>query len=296
MQTHVVHTLKYPMRLQEYGVGNFVRLSTKSALKKALKKKLIFVDGVLGSTATFIRGVEPIEFHPPEMDKTKSARFVLKVKVVYEDHFLAIVYRSAGMLIPGNAFETIAKALSQNLQKSSAENATDPKPVHRLDYHTTGLLLVGKTAAVIVALNAQFKNGQIRKTYYAVAIGERRSKGIIDIPIDGKESFTTYKVLISIASARFGCLNLVQMTPKTGRRHQLRKHLCAIGNPILGDFLYGTEEVRLKGKGLYLHAQSLRFQHPFDDQELCISSELPKKFRTLFSSCHTFLYPLLFTV
>ncbi|MGC1516577.1 MAG: hypothetical protein WA810_13455 [Maribacter sp.] len=133
MQTHVVHTLKYPMRLQEYGVGNFVRLSTKSALKKALKKKLIFVDGVLGSTATFIRGVEPIEFHPPEMDKTKSARFVLKVKVVYEDHFLAIVHRSAGMLIPGNAFETIAKALSQNLQKSSAENATDPKPVHRLD-------------------------------------------------------------------------------------------------------------------------------------------------------------------
>lgn len=209
---------------------------------------------------------------------------MLPLKVIFEDDHLAIIHKPAGILVSGNSFKTIANALEQNLKPSTLPDATKPQPVHRLDYATTGILLVGKTSCSIRALNKLFEDKKIKKTYYAVTIGKMNYDGEITIDIDSKSSLSQYKVIHSIASKRFNTLNLVKLAPKTGRRHQLRKHLSGIGNPILGDSIYGTENLILKGKGLYLHAFSLSFIHPFTNKAVYFTAEFTKRFQKLFST------------
>lgn len=169
--------------------------------------------------------------------------------------------------------------MPQNLKKSTLIDASIPQPVHRLDYPTTGILLTGKTSNSIRILNKLFEDKKIQKTYFAITIGKMDSKGVITATIDGKKSKSKYKVLKTVPSKRFGNLNLVKLKPKTGRKHQLRIHLASIGNPILGDKEYGKEGLILNGKGLYLHAYSLKFTHPFTQQKLCLKNELPERFR-----------------
>lgn len=190
----------------------------------------------------------------------------------------------AGILVSGNSFKTIAAALPQNLNPSSLADVTTPQPVHRLDYATTGILLVGKTSNSIRALNKLFEDKAIQKTYYAVTIGTMPPSGEITAAVDEKPSHSRYMVKESVSSERFGHLNLVKLEPKTGRRHQLRKHLAEIDSPILGDATYGKENFILKGKGLYLHASSLAFIHPFTKEPLVIEDELPKKFKHIFGA------------
>jgi len=256
-------------------------LSTKSALKKALKKELILVNGVIATTATFIYGGERIELEQ-SLKKKKTRQLLLDLQVLYEDDDLAIIHKPAGIAVTGNRFLTVANALEQNLQKSTAFDAVIPQPVHRLDYPTTGTLLVGKTSSALIQLNHLFKTKQIKKVYYAVAIGTMKASGRVVAPVDGKESVSDYEVEQTIISERFGYLNLVKLQPKTGRRHQLRKHLASIENPILGDADYGKEGLVLKGKGLYLHAHSLQFIHPITKAKVLVQNELPKKFLKLF--------------
>lgn len=201
---------------------------------------------------------------------------------MYEDDYVAVILKPAGILVSGNSFKTIANALAQNIQRSNLLDATKPQPVHRLDYATTGILLVGKTISSIRAFNSMFEDKKIGKTYYAVTIGDMKDQGNISSDIDAKKSQSNYMLLKSVSSKRFGKLNLVKLTPQTGRRHQLRKHLSSIGNPILGDATYGIENLILKGKGLYLHAYSLNFKHPFTNEIIYIKDELPQKFTKIF--------------
>ncbi len=186
-------------------------------------------------------------------------------------------------MVSGNRFKTIARALPQNLRPSALLDATTPQPVHRLDYATTGILLAGKTSSSICALNKLFEAKKIKKIYYAITIGEMEESGKTLSDIDDKEAHTEYIKEAAVTSERFGQLNLVRLIPKTGRRHQLRQHLSGIGNPILGDATYGNEPLILKGKGLYLHAFSLTFVHPFTQQKINIIDKFPKKFRKIFT-------------
>ncbi|WP_417443696.1 RluA family pseudouridine synthase [Joostella sp.] len=277
-EKHIVPELLHPIRLQEYGVGIFNSALTKSALKKAIKKELITINGALASTATFIKGGETIQISIPETTKAKK-ELIFPLPVLYEDEYLAVIHKPAGILVSGNSFKTIANALPQNLKKSTLIDAAIPQPVHRLDYPTTGILLTGKTSNSIRILNKLFEDKKIQKTYFAITIGKMDSKGVITATIDGKKSKSKYKVLKTVPSKRFGNLNLVKLKPKTGRKHQLRIHLASIGNPILGDKEYGKEGLILNGKGLYLHAYSLEFTHPFTQQKLCLKNELPERFR-----------------
>ncbi|MCK0161304.1 RluA family pseudouridine synthase [Allomuricauda sp. F6463D] len=270
-----------PQRLQEYGVGIFEAIPTKSALKKALKKKCISINGTIATTATIIRGGEHITFTIPKETGPKK-QLIFPLQVLFEDDYLAAIHKPAGIEVSGNKFKTISNALPQNLQTSSLSDATTPQPVHRLDYATTGIVLVGKTNSSIRSLNKMFEDKTIAKTYYAITIGKMEPDGSISSVIDGKASLSEYKVLQSAHSERFGTLNLVTLNPKTGRRHQLRKHLYSLGNPILGDKDYALENLILKGKGLYLHAYSLEFVHPFTSQRIKIMDETPKKFKKIF--------------
>ena len=280
-ETHIALQLKAPIRIQEYAVGIFKTIPTKSGIKKAIKKDLILVDGIKASTALFINGGEQIELFQIDTESSFK-RLEYPLEVLFEDDFLAIIHKPSGVLVSGNKFVTIANALPQNLAKSSELDAVKPQPIHRLDYPTSGLLLIGKTSAAITALSQLFETKKIQKTYYAICIGKMYSSGIIETLVDNKPSQSSYKVLKTVASPRFEYLNLVQLSPQTGRRHQLRIHLSSIGNQILGDKEYGNSESILKGKGLYLHASTLEFIHPFTKELITLTKELPKKFTKIF--------------
>lgn len=277
---HIVPERENSIRLQEYGAGIFPLTPTRSALKKAIKRGLVSVNGTPASTATFITGGEHIELQLPDEEEGRSLQ--LKLELIYEDDWLAAISKPPGIAVSGNAYRTVARALEFNLKPSTLEDATLAQPVHRLDYPTTGVLLAGKTAGAISALNSMFENKQIRKSYYAVTIGQMSEEGRIELEIEGKPSTTDYRSIQTVDSERFGYLNLVEFKPLTGRRHQIRIHSSSIGNPILGDREYCTEEQLLKGKGLYLHAFSLSLEHPFTGEGLDLIAELPMKFRKIF--------------
>jgi 23S rRNA pseudouridine1911/1915/1917 synthase len=251
-------------------------------LKKAIKKELVRVNDAIATSGTILNGGERLSLSPPAEARPKK-KLIFPLKVLYEDDHLAVVHKPAGILVSGNRFKTIANALPQNIQTSTLPDAVSPQPVHRLDYATTGALLIGKTNSAIRALNGMFEDKRVEKTYYAVTIGEMNMYGTIRTEVEGKKSRTTYTVLDSVFSKRFGHLTLVLLSPHTGRRHQLRKHLSGINNPILGDKEYGAEGLILKGKGLYLHAHSLSFIHPFTKEHLLIRDEFLERFKKIFN-------------
>ena len=281
IETFLSEKLENPIRFQEFGVGIFKTVPTKSGIKKAIKKGLVFIDGNLATTSKYIYGGEKIELYESETSTTFK-RLKLDLEVLFEDDYLAIIYKPAGILVSGNKFVTIANGLTQNLQKSNQLDAVKPQPIHRLDYPTSGLLLIGKTSAAIIELSKLFKNKEIQKTYFAITIGKMKTQGFINYTIDEKESYTDYKVIKTVKSERFDFLNLVKLQPKTGRKHQLRKHLLSIKNPILGDKEYFLKHQILNGKGLFLHASTLDFTHPFSKEKVSISKEVPKKFTKIF--------------
>ena len=269
------------MRLQEYGVGIFIETQTKTSLKKVLKKGLILVDDKIATSATMITGGERILLKSSPTPISKKP-FDLSLKILFEDEHLAAVSKPAGILVSGNRFNTIANALQSNLSMSQEYDACKAQPVHRLDFATTGILLVGKTSSSIRALNKLFENKEISKSYFAISIGDILEEGAIEKEIDGKKAYTQFKKIDEVSSDRFETLSLLKLHPKTGRRHQLRKHLASLGNPILGDVDYGIENLILKGKGLYLHAHSLEFIHPFTGDKVHIEDPLPKRFLKIF--------------
>ncbi|MFC2176334.1 RluA family pseudouridine synthase [Bacteroidota bacterium] len=270
------------VRLSDLEPGIFSTIQSRKGVKKAIDKGLVTVNGNTGHTADYITGGEVIELHVADRS-TANPNIDLKIEVVFEDDYLAIISKPAGIVVSGNQKWTLKNALSSNLKKSlQADALISPEPIHRLDYPTSGCLLVGKTAQAVVALNSLFANREVKKQYTAVSIGKMPADGTVTSPVDDKPANTLFNTIESIESVRFGFLNLVNLQPLTGRKHQLRKHLSEIGNPILGDRDYAQKGLLLSGKGLYLHASALGFKHPFTLEQIAVSIPLPKKFRKLF--------------
>ncbi|NNE25739.1 MAG: RluA family pseudouridine synthase, partial [Saprospiraceae bacterium] len=176
----------------------------------------------------------------------------------------------------------VQNALSSLLTSASYDHVYRPQCVHRLDYATEGVLLIGKHAQAIADLCQQFEMRSIRKSYFAVCAGDVPVEGRIEKPLDGLDAISLFERIHSLVSPKYGRLNLLRIVPQTGRRHQIRKHLEAIGHPILGDKIYGTPLTKQFGKGLYLFSQSITFRHPITGELQTIEASLTKKYRRLF--------------
>lgn len=280
-ESHIVPELAEKRRLSDYAGGIFRTIPSRKGMKKAIDKGWVRINGNLASTGDYLIGGETIELAFEETVERPTIE--LKIKVLFEDEFLAVVNKPAGIEVSGNRKWTLQNALSINLKPSSELDALKyPEPIHRLDYPTSGALLIGKTNSAVGELNRMFAYREIAKTYMAITTGKMQNTGIVDSEIDGKSSQSEFKLLQSVESERFGQLNLVELNPKTGRQHQLRKHMAELRNPILGDREYGTEGLILSGKGVYLHSVSLSFVHPFTNEKLTIEAQLPKKFLKIF--------------
>ena len=196
---------------------------------------------------------------------------------------MAIINKPAGILVSGNKKYTLENALATSLTKSKQKDALFyPEPIHRLDYPTSGAILIGKTSQAVIFLNKMFEEQKIKKKYKAITIGSQKEYGIIECPINKKSSKSEFKNIMSIPSRKYDFLNLVELIPYTGRTHQLRIHMSTIGNPILGDLKYGKEGLISMGNGLYLQSSNISFIHPFTNNEVEIAIPLPKKFSKMF--------------
>lgn len=276
LETHIVPALEGKIRLQEYAALVFKTIPTRSGIKKAIKRQEILIDGKVGKTSDWIKEHQKIELLQQEVSEKKI--FQLKLEVIFEDEFMAVVHKPAGYPSSGNYFKTIENALPFNLQTSEEKDALPyPLPVHRLDNPTFGLLLVAKTRTAQIQLNRSFENKKIFKTYLALVVGEVPQNFIYENVIEGKAALTKGKRL-KLIKKKDRLFSLLELNPETGRTHQIRRHLSENGFPIVGDIEYGSGENFFQKKGMYLSAAGLKFQHPVNSETVKLQLEMPKKF------------------
>ena len=249
---------------------------SKNGVKKAFKDELILLNGKIALSGEWLAEGDKLEVKAQDLGAFKI--FPLKLEVLFEDAFMAVIHKPAGFPVSGNYYKTIQNALPYNLSFSKEQDALIlPRPVHRLDKLTSGLLLVAKTRSAQINLGQQFENQQISKTYVALVKGKLEGEGMLDSSIDQQKAKTFYKSVRVEQSLSYADVSMVELHPKTGRTHQLRIHMAEIGHPIVGDTIYDSERV-LKGKGLFLIAFKVSFFHPITRLNQTFEISLPSKF------------------
>ncbi|MFT6808966.1 MAG: 23S rRNA pseudouridine1911/1915/1917 synthase [Saprospiraceae bacterium] len=281
-ESHIVPPLAKRIRLSDYLPDIFETIPSKKGIKKAIKKKLVQLNGGVAYTGDYLTGGEVIDLLSDETYKHSTA-ITFDFEVLFEDEYLAIINKPAGIVVSGNQRRTIENALTNRLTASGALDALPMmQAIHRLDYPTSGALLIGKTRSAVVALNKCFEQRKISKSYLAITTANCPVDGTIAQAINEKAAVSHYKVVATKESNKYGQLTLVQLIPETGRRHQLRIHMSDQGMPIMGDQMYSPEGEIVKGNGLFLFAHSLSFIHPITSEELKICAPIPKKFKRFF--------------
>lgn len=204
------------------------------------------------------------------------------LETIYQDEMLWVINKPSGVLsVPGKAPEKQDSILSRvHWQYPKAE------AVHRLDLVTSGLLIIALNKRAERELRSQFRKRLVEKTYVARIWGHPKNlKGMINLPLicdwprrpkqmvsfsRGKEALTYYECLTNNQTS-----TLIKLAPITGRSHQLRLHLFALGHPILGDNLYGDYHTKGLAPRLLLHATELSFTHPLSKKRLSFVSPSP---------------------
>lgn len=244
-------------------------------MKKALKAGILFVDEQVARSGTFMGSGMRIALFSKNEHPVKP--YPMELEVVYEDDHLVVVNKPPGLPTSGNLYRTLEAALAHCLSLPKiAGYLSQPKPVHRLDSLTSGLVIAAKTIESRYLLGQLFEKGEVQKTYQALVMGSTPTHGIIRDAVDGKLAETRYTRLTAVRSLKNDYLTLLQLLPKTGRTHQLRVHCAHQGFPIYGDPLYAGQTI--KGKGLFLTATSLLLPHPITGHMLSVGIDLPSKF------------------
>ncbi len=278
-----MHQVTQPLsgvRIVDFCGDIFPILGSKSATKKAIASGRIFLNGQTASSGDYVNKGDQIELRGTGVKKIK--KYDIDLDILYEDDHLVIVNKPGGIAVNGNRYKTVENALVGKAQPSQKEDAL-PRPVatHRIDVPTKGLVLLAKTKTVLTGLGKSFQENKIKKAYIAVVHGKLPERGDIQEPIEDKNARTLFERLETVPSLKFGFLSLVKFIPITGRTHQLRLHAKNIGHLILGDKLYAEDEATLMGKGLFLCAYELEFQHPATNETLRMSIDPPHKFLRL---------------
>jgi len=279
-------------------VDRFVADATglsRSYVQKLISDGRLTADGEpLRANAIVMPGAElRLDVPPPEpLDLTPAPD--IPVHAVYEDDDLLIVDKPAGLVVhpaPGHSSDTLVNALlarAGGAEYGGIAGVTRPGIVHRLDRDTSGLLMVAKHDGAQASLMAQLKARRIKKTYLALVQGSvSAAAGRIEAPIgrdpkhrtkmavlpDGRPSVTGYRV-----KERFPGWTLLELDLVTGRTHQIRVHLDAIGHPVAGDPVYGGATARRGPDGLgrlFLHAWRLELTAPSDGHLIRATAPLP---------------------
>lgn len=261
---------------------------TQGQLHKLIRSGQVRVDGARAKPDTRLEGgetvrVPPLPDAPAPGDSRKAGELhprdvaFVKSLVIYEDEEVLVLNKPCGLAVQGG---TKTKNHVDRLLGAWGDGIARPRLVHRLDRDTSGVLVLGKTPAAAARLSGAFARRKAQKTYWALVMGNPRpSEGVLELPLVkrgvgdremvvpaekgefGADPAETEFVTISRAASRAAWMAL---RPHTGRTHQLRAHMLAMGHPILGDPKYGNEASAQLSGGLklQLHARRLTLPHP----------------------------------
>ena len=273
---------------------------SRSYAAKLAEDGCIRVNGKSAQKKTKVPKGDEVIVLIPEPQEIEAKPENIPIDIVYEDDSVIVVNKPQGMVVhpaAGNLSGTLVNGLLYHCSLSSINGAVRPGIVHRIDKDTSGLLVVAKTNEAHEALSEQLKERKALRKYYCIVNGNiKEDTGTVDKPIGrhptdrkrmaiiegGREAVTHFKVL-----ERFGQFTLVECTLQTGRTHQIRVHMAALGHNIVGDPVYGIKKDREKGKGQLLHAKTIGFTHPKTGELMEFTSELPKEFMAVLNKLRT---------
>jgi 23S rRNA pseudouridine1911/1915/1917 synthase len=255
-----------------------------------------------------LKGGETIEIEgQPQPEPLHATPEDIPLSILFEDKFLAVIDKPAGMMVHAGAGATdddrnrgtLVNALLFHLHKlSDVGGDLRPGIVHRLDKQTSGAIVVAKDDVTHRKLGEMFAAREMHKTYLALAHGHlAKDDTTVTLPIardvvrrtrmttrrgDGRHAVSHVHVLERLATP-YGPFTMVEVKIETGRTHQIRVHLQALGHPVVGDFLYGAPHVIREMNGErtlaldrnFLHAAQLEFTHPRTAKEVSIEAPLP---------------------
>jgi 23S rRNA pseudouridine1911/1915/1917 synthase len=273
---------------------------SRTQLARHIGEAAVTVNGKPAAPSQKMRGGEQVTWTPPAVRAVELAAEDIPLQVVFEDESLVVVDKPAGLVVhpaAGHEDGTLVNALLAHCRDlRGVGGELRPGIVHRIDKDTSGLLVIAKDDITMVALAADFKVHRIRRIYQALVVGRpAHASGRIETlygrdPHDrkkfsikvrtGKRAVTNWRLLESFAKASH-----LEAELETGRTHQVRVHLSAMGCPLLGDATYGRpprdEELRAIGKKLgrqALHARILGFHHPKTGKWLEFDAAPPEDF------------------
>jgi 23S rRNA pseudouridine1911/1915/1917 synthase len=262
---------------------------SRSRIQEWIKSGGVLVDGKAARASHTVHSGETIEVTPANPPPLHAVAEDIPLSILYEDADVVAIDKPAGMVVHAGAgvhSGTVVNALLHRFGGlSGVGGALRPGIVHRLDRHTSGVLLVAKNDAAHHALAAQFSGRRIEKVYLALVHGVlKQDTGRIERPIardpvhrtrmtarlsEGRAAWSEYRVL-----RRFERFTYVEVRIGTGRTHQIRVHLSSLGHPVAGDPLYGAPRDPDHAR-YFLHAHRIRFARPSDGEQVTVESPLP---------------------
>ena len=287
---HKVKTLEFnspvsDIRLDKYLTQVLPQFS-RAYLQKLIVQGYILVNKQRAKANQRLSNVDRITVELPPLSLYPLAE-PIPLTIIYEDEDILVIDKPAGLTVhpaPGHPSHTLVNAILAHCPDLAMSNELmRPGIVHRLDKDTSGLIVIAKNDSAREYLAAQFKSRTVTKGYFVLVKGRLSpDQGIIEAPIGrdphsrrrmaivetGKEATTRYQVRKYLDN-----YTLVEITPLTGRTHQIRVHLSAIGYPVVGDSLYGTKSVHLNRQ--FIHAYRLGFCLPSTKQYQEFIAPLP---------------------
>ena len=272
---------------------------SRSQIQRLIKDGLVRVGDKAARANHAVKTGQAITVDLPAPVDATPVPEALPLPIVYQDHDVIVVDKPAGMVVhpaAGHASGTLVNALLHHVDDLSGIGGEKrPGIVHRLDRGTSGLMVVAKHDAAHQALARQFQDREVEKEYIALVWGEVMAGRRIDAPI-GRDPSNRKKMSARARRSREAVTRIVRTEPfgriltlarvaiQTGRTHQIRVHLSAIGHPIVGDPLYGGVHRRVPGdlravthlNRPFLHAGRLAFTHPAEKRRMEFTSELPE--------------------
>ena len=283
---------------------------TRSQVQRLIGEGTVRVLGERRKSGYRLREGDKIEFDFEFLKKEEPAPQKIPLNIVYEDDQVVVVDKPSGMVVhpgAGRTHTTLVNGLLYLFPEIRTVGSSErPGIVHRLDKETSGLMVVARTQKAYQALQNEFRERQVEKSYLGLIWGKiPEDEGKFTWPIGRhkkhgekmsiktkkpRSAETRYRVM-----KRYEEFTLLEVKPITGRTHQIRVHLAASGHPLVGDTRYGRKSERIRSPRLFLHSYRLAFFHPLTGKMVEFFSPLPKdleEFLKKLPSCRESSSPL----
>ncbi len=271
-------------RLDKY-VGEKCPELSRTQAQRLIADGYVTVNGGVAKASLKLGVGDRVDIIIPPAPPSPLSPEAIPLNIIYEDDDLLVIDKPSGLTIhpaPGHPSHTLVNAILSHLA-DLPDDSLRPGIVHRLDKDTSGVMVVAKNSLAQANLISQFKAHSVVKAYLVLVKGHLTPEnGVIEAPIgrdprnrkrmavvtEGREARTEYRVIKYIDN-----YTLLEVRPETGRTHQIRVHLSAIGYPVVGDKVYGVKSAHLSRQ--FMHACRLGFKLPSTGKYVEFTSELP---------------------